>query len=401
VADIPAAVGRYAQRVHAAIRPEHHVASPLGAWLVLALSSSAVGDGELPTDLVDALGVPPDEARAAARDLLAASNRDLHLAAAAWYGDESPALFEWLATLGTAVETGPVPAQTDADRWADEHTLGLIKQFPLEVDASAAIMLATAVACSIDWQSEFDTSPATELVLPPAGQFAGLTQVLHSPHAAAIECIADTDDGPVAVHAMPSARGDMRVVSVIADPDLPHGVVLAHAHRIAVAVGRGDPLPRQVSLFDLPLGVGHSWLLSERREPGAHDDERFDIVLPAWSARSEHNLMSLPHSGFVGAAHVLARLVGGVTAGARQVALARYTRTGFEAAAVTGVMMRSAAVIRRADVTIRSARVEFTHPFAVVAVGAGRGSPWAGVPLFSAWVARADEPWDPPPRRPA
>ncbi len=38
---VPACVAAYAARLHAAIGPGHHAASPLGAWLLLALAAPA------------------------------------------------------------------------------------------------------------------------------------------------------------------------------------------------------------------------------------------------------------------------------------------------------------------------------------------------------------------------
>jgi len=77
--------------------------------------------------------------------------------------------------------------------------------------------------------------------------------------------------------------------------------------------------------------------------------------------------------------------------------MARYTRTGFEAAAVTGMAIRAAALITARH---RVAELRFGHPYAVVAVttdpAARPGppsavSPWHGVPVFSAWVSEPDD----------
>lgn len=378
--------------MHAAIGSGHHVASPLGAWLVLALASSAADDPGLQADLADALGMSLDEARTAGLALLQYPHSAVHLAAAAWHRESPKPIAEWLGSLGDGVESGPVPTQQDADRWADERTLGLIKQFPLSITPDTLLVLATAIACAITWRDEFETCAASELVLPRSPGFAGLTRMLRSPRAAAAELLVDTEDGPVAVHAMPSAHADMLVVSVIADPDVPPDAVLDHAHRIAVVLSRGGPVTRRRSLFDLPLGAGHSWLLSERRAQGPRDEEHFETILPAWSAESSHKLLDLGVPGFGAAAEALLRLVRGDDGvDAVQAALARFTRTGFEAAAVTGTAVAAAAMIRPSQVRVRSARVEFGHPYAVVAVASGTHSAWAGVPLFSAWVVVADD----------
>ena len=130
--------------------------------------------------------------------------------------------------------------------------------------------------------------------------------------------------------------------------------------------------------------------------------DQFTAVLPAWSARNRIDLRA-PELGFGTAAHALA---GPGPWEAAQAAMARYTRVGFEAAAVTGLAMFASA---RPSQRHRAADLRFAHPYAVVAVAvdpqrAGRGygqgrpdepaSPWSGIPVFSAWVAEPEEATD-------
>ena len=389
---LPETVCRYAERMHARIPATHYVASPLGAWLVLALASTAVDDGALRAELADALGLPPEAALAAARRLLGQPHTAVHLAAAAWHRAASQGLAAWLATLGDAVESGPIPSQREADQWAANRTVDLIKRFPLAIDVRTVLVLVTAVATKIEWQTAFTICGANELELARAQEFADTARWLRSPRGAAYERIVDTADGLLAVHAMASSNADMLVVSVVGDAEVARTAVLGHCHRIAVALARGEAVEGERSLFDLPLGTGHSWLLEERSDSGSAAREQFDVVLPAWSAQSTHALLKLDVPGFRTAAEVLRMLVDGAGTDAAQVAMARYTRTGFEAAAITGIGVAVSAVRRPVMHTIRRARVEFGHPYAVVAVATGGPGPWTGVPLFSAWVAAADEP---------
>jgi hypothetical protein len=113
-------------------------------------------------------------------------------------------------------------------------------------------------------------------------------------------------------------------------------------------------------------------------------------VLPAWSARSTHQLTD-PRLGFAAVRHVLGPLGPWQ---ARQAAMARYTRTGFEAGAVTGGAVAAGVVAGKPGVR-RTAELRFGHPYAVVAVTADKPrhldnmaprSPWHGLPVFSAWV---------------
>jgi hypothetical protein len=385
------AVAGYAARFHRAIEPGHGVASPLGAWLVLALAAPAALDrGRLES----VLGCSIDDASSAARALVDEPHEVVRLATAAWHAVETPELSGWLAGLG-GTERGPMPSQADADAWARERTGGLIERFPLTIDDDTLLVLASAVACAISWRTPFVAADAGELTLPRTPGFDAVRTVLRTPRGAAQEFIVDSPDaGLLAVHAVPSTDDDMLVVSVIADPSVAATTVLSRAHATVVALGQRRSIADARSLFDLPLGTAHSWTLTEEVTMAPHDQERFDSWLPAWSAESAHDLTEL--DGFADAAAGLTRLLPddprGHEMAARQVALARYTRTGFEAAAVTAFGVRASMAMQARESRLRTARVEYTHPYAVVAVAvADSSSPWAGLPLFSAWVARADE----------
>jgi hypothetical protein len=386
--DLAGLVTRYARRFHAVIGSQHHVASPLGAWLLLALCARAAS-GDERRELIDVLGCEPEEAAALAAGLLETPHPLVSAAAAVWnkagMGDE-----HWLAALPGSVERGPIPSQDQADRWAREHTLGLIENFPLEITDVIYLLLATALATKVSWDRPFDLAPGSALgSASPWGQ--RLEYVLASPlgHQALVASTAQAGD--VAVH-VGRARDGLLVVSVIAAADIPAGEVLAAAHGLATDLALGRQAPRR-SLFDLPLGDGPLW--SVREETSADPGESYMAFLPAWEAHSAHNLADR-RLGFAAAAAALGK---GDPWQARQAAMARYTRVGFEAAAVTALAIALSAHLPGPR---RTAEMRFCHPYAVVAVAADdsarRGSapsawsgPWEGVPVFSAWVADPSE----------
>lgn len=85
---------------------------------------------------------------------------------------------------------------------------------------------------------------------------------------------------------------------------------------------------------------------------------------------------------------------------ARQAAVARYSRSGFEAAAVTGAEVSLGVRITRPGL-LRTAELRFGHPFAVVAVTTERDDypgldpvlrgPWHGLPVYSAWITQPED----------
>ena len=139
---------------------------------------------------------------------------------------------------------------------------------------------------------------------------------------------------------------------------------------------------------------GHAWTVTDRRERRAsHTDTVLELIstLPPWTASSDHDLVGAP-----GVAEVFAameaffrpedRPLDGV---AKQSAVASFSRTGFEAAAVTAMAMRAgSAAPQLREVTVRQVQVRFDRPYAVVAAVEpwSDQEAWRGLPVFSAWV---------------
>jgi hypothetical protein len=399
--DLAGCVTGYAARLHAAIGTGHQVASPLGAWILLALAGPASAGADRVT-LTEVVGCDVDVAARAAAGLLANPHPLVASAVAVWTAaraDLGATFRHWQHALPPAVTTGDLPDQAGLDRWAREHTFGLIERFPVSWSPTLNLVLASALATKVSWQVPFQLTPATDLG-PDSAWARQLSLVLRSPDPRPPghrQFIAVTPDaGDVAVHVAAAQHG-LLVYSVAAARSVPARQVLAAAHQIACADAVGAPVQRR-SLADLSLGTGPAWLLweEESAQPGR---DICTAVLPAWSARSEHDL-SDPDLGFRAVRNAL--VAGPDPWQARQAAMARYSRTGFEAAAVTGFAVAAAAMLPRG--TRRVAELRFGHPYAVVAVTidgngdtpatpAGR-SEWHGVPVFSAWVAEPQDAGD-------
>jgi hypothetical protein len=385
-------VSAYAARLHAVVGAKHHVASPLGAWLVLALAAPASTGADRET-LTDVLGCDVTEAAQAAADLLTEPHPVVASAAAVWTYPAVPlpeTFLRWRQALPDVVTTGDLPGQAGLDAWAREHTLGLIDRFPMSVD-NVYLLLATALATKVSWKVPFDLTPVASLgaASPWAGELTRVLRTPAHPRGAHTQYIAVTPDaGDVIVH-VAAAAGGLLVVSVAAAADLPSGTVLDVAHRIAVRHATGAKVERR-QLADLALGEQALW--SVRETMAAADSVA--AALPAWSAMSKHDL-SAPSLGFGAAKHALVR--NDDPWASQQVAMARYSRTGFEAAAISALAVAAAMRLpaRHRDVVLR-----FGHPYAVVAVTtatgdtASSGDPWHGLPVFSAWVSEPEDATD-------
>ena len=230
-------LAQYARRLHAAFGEQHHVASPLGAWLLLALVAPAASGPDRET-LTDVLGCDADTAARLGAGLLAHPHPLVASAAAVWTRPDAPlgpVFHDWRAALPGAVVTGDVPDQGGLDAWAREHTLGLIDRFPVDITPADYLVLATALATRVSWETPFDLAPAAELGSgsPWARE---LDQVLRTPHGRGhAQFIAITPEaGDVVVH-LALARGGLLVASVAAADGVAYGDVLAAAQRIACA----------------------------------------------------------------------------------------------------------------------------------------------------------------------
>jgi hypothetical protein len=386
-------VAGYSARLQAVIGARHHVASPLGAWLLLALAAPASTGADRDT-LTEVLGCDIGTAAEAAAGLLAHPHPVVASAAAFWTSGEaelSPGSAHWRAGLPPQVTIGDLPGQAGLDRWVREHTFGLIDRFPIR-DDGLYLVLASALATKVSWMVPFELAPAASL--GAASPWATrLRQVLRTPpQGGHTQYIAVTPEaGDVIVHAA-RAIGGLLVVSVAAAPEVPATTVLAVAYQIGIRQATGQAVQRR-ELADLPLGEGPLWLL---REITAMTDT-CTAVLPAWSANSNHDLAD-PSLGFAAAKNAIAPVPDPWQA--RQSAMARYSRTGFEAAAATAIGIALAA---RVPARRREAELRFAHPYAAVAITTDTGNasedargrtghgPWHGLPVFSAWVSEPED----------
>lgn len=408
---LPRAILALARRVHAEGGAAHHVASPLGAWLLLALGASAT-TGAARAEAEAILGVDGGTALELAKGLLEHPHPAVATAAALWCCQEprSAAMDAWASSLGDRVARGPIPSQEAADAWARSATDGMIARFPARV-RDLDVILATAFATRSRWEEPYLTMPGSALVDPHRAPSAtwgrGLTTILRDLSEGAARIVRSREAGDVVVHQRRGGDG-LVVTSVRALPDIPPDRVLAAAYEIAIETALGRP-PASVSLFDLPLTPHPLWEIQEERIPREGREELFDVRLPSWEARSALQLPSL-RQAFLAASEAILGLIG-LPAGRfvlSQSVFARYSRLGFEAAMISafGRSRFSRAFSPPAEGLRRTATVRFNEPFAAVAVthaepgppiGAGGvdhgsvGPLWHALPVYAAWVAEPSD----------
>jgi hypothetical protein len=394
---------------------QHHtgsISSPLGIWLLLAACvTAAVGSQR--EELESVLGCSASEAASLLAQFLETPPSALHAALALWVSsaDRTTPLVEWSASLPPGVERGPIPDQADADAWAARRTSGLIERFPLKITALTRLILASALASKVTWQHPFEIAPAAEHLRSSSPWFGRVEHVLVDGAPVVPLMLARTEvAGVVAVH-FAVAEEELAVVSVAADPAVERDFVFEAAYEIGRRCRDDAPAEARCSLFDLPLGQGHSWEIVESevaaRQAGERSESIVSATLVEWSNASTLDLQKSELFGITPALDALLALIGPHRTGdvydAVQSAVASYTSKGFQAAAITAATIRAMAAFQSPEEkgVRRTARLFFDHPYAAIALaghlsdftqqGAGH-TDFFGVPLFCAWVSDPREP---------
>jgi hypothetical protein len=371
--------------------------------MLLALCARG-SEGRLRDELTGILGVDVDTAAAFAATLLGDPHPAVDLATGVWTSRKIPAARAagWLARLPSTIDRGDLPRQRALDAWAKAHTHRMIQRFPVELTPETLLILATALATNVSWEEPFIPVTAAHRGLVPSTMWSGeVERVLKTPKSEShYQFIAATERaGDVGVHTVDAEEG-MSVTSVIAERGVSPSEVIATAYEI----GCGRHVAKR-SLFDLPLGISPMWRITEQPiETAAADgrEEKYEAVLPAWSAEGRHDLRR-DELGFPAVAASLKPILGiaDYPYEATQAVIARYSRTGFRAAALAGFegrLCRMGYPSSRRPGVLRVATLQFGHPFAVVAVTDDRRlesttqfGPWQRVPVYSAWIAEPSE----------
>lgn len=399
-------VAAYALRLHAVAGDTHHIVSPLGAWLLLALAAP-LATGSEREELERVLGCDAEAARRAADELLKDPHPQLALAFAAWHrGDIGAGLDAWRRALPPCAATGPMPTQAQANAWAREQTNGQIESLPVGLDDDSRLLLATAVATKVSWHTAFKLVPAAEL----GGSWVSrVKRVMRRCTYGPVCVVARTEAAGFVGVSRECGSGGLDVISVIAAPDVAPSRVIEAAYDVAACIAGLPSTAAFVPAFDLPP-TGHAWVVEERvleNFGGPERIERSEVTIPAWSASTTLNdLIAAPGIGF---AEISKALLGqlppdqrGDRAGATQAAVARFDTNGFSAAALTVCLAAGCAKGPPPRQTIeRTVEVRFARPFAVVAVmdtdgvRGPRSVMRRGLPAFGAWVTEPMEPSEP------
>ncbi|MCX4091200.1 serpin family protein [Nocardia sp. alder85J] len=356
----------------AAAGRDDFVVSGCGVWPLLGLLAGAA-DEPARTELAAAAGLPAADAQAGALRLLESLAEAEAVAAALglWVRRDIELRPGWAGTLPPGT-IEPLTDQAALDTWASEHTAGLIPRFPLDLTAETAMLLATAVVARTAWSEPFHD----DVLEPAAGPWHGHRGPGLSRYTKQL------GDAAVLTGPEPVTR-----VVVRGSVDLDVHLLLGEGTPGAVLATGFGALDGSVEVRgDLPVGTRGPGL---RVESTRAMSDSLRIQVPPFEIRSEHDLLA--NAGLFGLRTATDPTRGHFPAisatplavdGASQNVLARFTREGFEAAAVTAVGFAVAAALfpprRTVEIT-----VTFDRPFAFLAVHRP-----TGLVVVAGWIAR-------------
>lgn len=349
------------------------VCSPLGAWLLVALLAPAAADPDHTIEQA-VLGLSAEEAARLAGSLLQEDGGDYLAALGVW---SNPELAEpWARLLPAGAVQGRVPElPASLDAWAAETSRGLIEQFPAADDAvRSPFVFASAVSARTTWVEPFEQQQVVWL----DEEILGLGRTLNGEETGGV---ARTTTGEYG-YADIAATDGSRVLLVIGEKDEPAEQVLAAAHQIESVLSGDDVSGAALFTVEDVEGDGHSWQLTEHAW-----SQSTSVATIAFELHSNHDLEQA-----VGIAELRELKLPGLFASgepgqviaAKQAAMARFHSQGFEAAAVTSMMVAMAAP---GGFDKRSLHLSFSRPFAFLARDHNN------LPWFAGWVVEpADEP---------
>lgn len=355
---------------------QHHVASPLGAWMLLAFLSEKQ-DSQL---LEKVLGVDTTKAAELLEGLLKDIPEPIAATLHGWINPDSTkryAEFIKRSRFDKDIEV-KFPSEKELNDWAKNNTKGIIEKFPLVPDDTFTGLFASALATDVKWRQPLDVESA------PENSTWDVDTVLRDDNENHFWVAVNEELHTFIVH-LNISKDNLMVYSVIPVEDVSAEETVRFANEIATGSSvRGN---QETNAHVLEEALGKGSILEKVGEQTVDDPHTQFILngwLPAWESENKFDLagkkMAFGEAVSLGEGELL---------DAVQVTKAQYGAEGFKAAAITAVMVSRAAVRFTEKHTVPVYEVAFNKPYAVVAAYNNFRSPWHKVPVFSGYIKQA------------
>ncbi|WP_405020921.1 serpin family protein [Kitasatospora sp. NBC_00070] len=371
VGAVNALAGRWASV--AAVAGRSTVFSPVGVWPLLGLLAAGAG-GAARAELAAAVGLPAEAAAEGARQLLADVGRipGVSTAVGVWTDRRIVLDPDWVAALpehGLGELTGVAAVdRARLDAWAAKVTGGLIPAMPVELDEETRLVLASGLSIRTRWIRPF--TDAT--IVPEHGPWAGRLLAALTRRTALLDRAA----------VLRGEAGAVTELSVLGHDGIEVRLLLGEEGRTPSAVLRtgieavsGEGAVERVTADVLPAaeagpGMTVGWERSRQPEPNLW------ITTVPFTVDSEHDLLRPSATfGLTTAADLDQSHFPGISrnplavGSARQRATAAFGAEGFEAAAVTAIVLAGGGTAsRQPPYRVRDVAISFDRPFGFLAV---------------------------------
>ncbi len=345
--------------------PGNFVLSGAATWPLLSVLAFG-SEGATRNELEGALGMPADAALEEGLALLhdLERNPDTASALGIWIRDDVELKDDWVEALPQNVigRLSGVPGRDRAtlDSWVEDTTSGILKQLPTSIDEETLMLLAQALVLRTQWVSTFEDYPWH----PRSGSWTGreLRGLFGRFHDLDRVVVFDSDRGPLTTFRSIGREG-VDVYLTLGAEELSTTTVLAEAITALTGGSNGRS--------GTELAIGYTAPGIAVREERTFDPDHPSILVQTVRFDIEVHHQLLEHADVFGltSASQLLDFVGIGSpplqiGSAKQAARARFTATGFEAAAVTVEGM----VAGIASETSRVIEVTFDRPFAFLAI---------------------------------
>lgn len=364
----------YTNKFHESLAPEESntVSSALGSWLLLAALAVGVDYSTQPSAkalIEERLCTTVEQAEEMIKEIT--NIPQLNYVAHAWSNnsrlDSFPVINKWWKDNKTLNSTPQIPSKQWLDNWANKNTNGLIPSFPLEVDSEVVLLAANIIYSKFSWESPFEVVENNKMAEKwdvPSFLFSKKSSALFVKH-----------ENSMFVH-LPVYSQTKEIVHLV----MALGEV-TDSELLSATVAISDPWKNKVVPYNEIEAIPG---LIEFEKIRAISGPAYEVTLPAWTAESSIDLMEDERYGFVDITRIFSKdAKRPFTAEAKQVAVSKFKRKGFEAAAVTAYMMRAASfmqpVVKEQDLI----KVNFAHKFGYVCT-------IEGLPVFSGIIKEAD-----------
>ncbi|MEU4602936.1 serpin family protein [Kribbella sp. NPDC023972] len=270
---------------------------------------------------------------------------------------------------------GLLTDQAALDAWVIEQTGGLLKRMPIQLNDDVLLVLASALALQTKWVLPFNEYPRDDRRwLSRADQDLESLRVYDGPA------------GPLTVVTV-VGTGEFDVRLIAGEPGRGRGAVLA-----AALEPSGEGIGGAELLAGAPSSRWKRLFSKERPAPAVEVIESISPVptvvlsMPYFEVDAEHDL--LEHAEVFGLTSAMDTRRGHfpglspfplAVSQAKQAVMARFSATGFEAAAVTTMPMAAGSAPTPGG---KALKVTLDHPFAFIAVHRP-----TGIPVVAGWVA--------------